>query len=411
MTKGTSPKEEKMKIVKPDYYDDFQCIAGDCPFTCCQDWKITVDKKTKKKWHGLKCPKEMNSDKKMLSNYITTVEDVEAIKLKEDGKCPFLDEQKLCHIVKIYGESAVSHTCHTFPRETHEFEQRRELSLTMGCPVALDLLFEKDEFKIVEEGESKAKDVNPLYFLMREKFTSLMANKDYSIEEVLKMIFFMMLSWDEKEQNGEEITYEDIQEAFEEAFLEQLKQAVDEANQDEFDIFMEQNELFLDLAENYRKKRIYTDVLEPLAKRAEIYERETLAQEGLKRREEFEKVLLSYDKEIRLLMTEELFTTLILPETDMYTMLLKLQWQGMTYAVLKQCLFLYWDEHEGLSREEMKKIVMVLIRMTGYTEADIEEYMENSFEEIIWDWGYFALCVGKGKREIAEINASMYLFE
>ena len=371
VTKGTSPKEEKMKIVKPDYYDDFQCIAGDCPFTCCQDWKITVDKKTKKKWHGLKCPKEMNSDKKMLSNYITTVEDVEAIKLKEDGKCPFLDEQKLCHIVKIYGESAVSHTCHTFPRETHEFEQRRELSLTMGCPVALDLLLEKDEFKIVEEGESKAKDVNPLYFLMREKFTSLMANKDYSIEEVLKMIFFMMLSWDEKEQN----------------------------------------ELFLDLAENYRKKRIYTDVLEPLAKRAEIYERETLAQEGLKRREEFEKVLLSYDKEIRLLMTEELFTTLILPETDMYTMLLKLQWQGMTYAVLKQCLFLYWDEHEGLSREELKKIVMVLIRMTGYTEADIEEYMENSFEEIIWDWGYFALCVGKGKREIAEINASMYLFE
>jgi lysine-N-methylase len=33
--------------------------------------------------------------------------------------------------------------------------------------------------------------------------------------------------------------------------------------------------------------------------------------------------------------------------------------------------------------------------MTGYEDADIREYLENSFASPIWDWGYFALVVGK----------------
>ena len=33
--------------------------------------------------------------------------------------------------------------------------------------------------------------------------------------------------------------------------------------------------------------------------------------------------------------------------------------------------------------------------MTGYEEADIYEYLENSFEELIWEWGYLALITGK----------------
>ena len=30
-------------IVKPDFYYKFICIAKDCDFTCCQEWKIAVD--------------------------------------------------------------------------------------------------------------------------------------------------------------------------------------------------------------------------------------------------------------------------------------------------------------------------------------------------------------------------------
>ena len=31
-------------------------------------------------------------------------------------------------------------------------------------------------------------------------------------------------------------------------------------------------------------------------------------------------------------------------------------------------------------------------------EADIYEYLENSFEELIWEWGYLALITGKPDR-------------
>ena len=109
--------------------------------------------------------------------------------------------------------------------------------------------------------------------------------------------------------------------------------------------------------------------------------------------------MLSYDKELRLIMVEELFSTLILPGTDMYSMLLKIQWLAMTYVVLRQYLFLFWDENESLSIEELKQIVVMLIRMTGYTEADLEEYLENSFEQIIWDWGYMSLILSLVKED------------
>ena len=39
-----------MKVLKPFYYDDFKCIAGDCIDNCCHaEWEISIDKKTYKK--------------------------------------------------------------------------------------------------------------------------------------------------------------------------------------------------------------------------------------------------------------------------------------------------------------------------------------------------------------------------
>ena len=42
-------KTERKKI-RPDYYDEFSCIAGQCPITCCQEWKIAVDADTNRRW-------------------------------------------------------------------------------------------------------------------------------------------------------------------------------------------------------------------------------------------------------------------------------------------------------------------------------------------------------------------------
>ena len=42
----------------PDYYNEFSCIAGDCPDTCCAGWQIVIDKKSLKKyWKSTKSKK------------------------------------------------------------------------------------------------------------------------------------------------------------------------------------------------------------------------------------------------------------------------------------------------------------------------------------------------------------------
>lgn len=63
-------------------------------------------------------------------------------------------------------------------------------------------------------------------------------------------------------------------------------------------------------------------------------------------------------------------------------------------SVLKWCL-----DADGISAEEaldyetVREYMVVISRMTGYEDEDIREYLENSFAELIWDWGYFALII------------------
>ena len=51
-------KTERKKI-RPDYYDEFGCIAGQCPITCCQEWKIAVDADTNRRWKKVLPPDTM----------------------------------------------------------------------------------------------------------------------------------------------------------------------------------------------------------------------------------------------------------------------------------------------------------------------------------------------------------------
>ena len=49
-------KTERKKIC-PDYYDEFSCIADQCPITCCQEWKIAVDADTNRRIRYLEIQK------------------------------------------------------------------------------------------------------------------------------------------------------------------------------------------------------------------------------------------------------------------------------------------------------------------------------------------------------------------
>ena len=58
-----------METFYPDYYSEFICTADNCPLTCCQEWKISVDDLTKEKWKTLTPPESAGGHKKNLNSF------------------------------------------------------------------------------------------------------------------------------------------------------------------------------------------------------------------------------------------------------------------------------------------------------------------------------------------------------
>ena len=110
-----------MKRIRPDFYNEFHCIADSCTITCCQEWKIAVDPDTNQKWKKVSAPADVPEQKKNLSAYTEKKDGLRVIQLDSDHRCPFLSENRLCRLVTAYGDKILSETCTTFPREIHRF--------------------------------------------------------------------------------------------------------------------------------------------------------------------------------------------------------------------------------------------------------------------------------------------------
>jgi hypothetical protein len=88
--------------MKPDYYEDFTCIADRCSFTCCREWKIGVDEDTFVKWKHTLTPNGMydtdrgkQAKKEKLSGYVRKKDGSRVIGLNKEKNCPFLNGKKL----------------------------------------------------------------------------------------------------------------------------------------------------------------------------------------------------------------------------------------------------------------------------------------------------------------------------
>ncbi len=383
-----------MREIKPDYYDRFVCVADQCPMTCCQEWKIAVDDKTRQQWKKVVPPEILDEkskvQKKNLAEYTCMKDGAYVIEMEKDHKCPFLDQDKLCRLVIAYGEEILSETCHVFPREVHEFGSRKEYSLMPCCPVVIDILKELDEVRWIGTDEKE----DELLFSIRSFFCNLMKKQEYTPDAALLLIYYIALDLLEESKDNEAVQ-EKLAFYQTQAAMQELWHAIDEVVLEAEYTFEERNELFLDLAENYRREGLYQELLGNAAVLAESYgenyEKESIIEELAG----FLPQVTEYEKLFRNFLVEELYADLLLPGGTLEDMVIKLQWIAMEYAAIRQILFLHWKEKGTLAYETVRKDMVVICRMMGYDEEDIHEYLENSFESLIWDWGYFALIVGK----------------
>lgn len=160
-----------MEYTYPDYYKKFRCIGGECRDNCCAaGWQITID------GESLECYSKMEGEIGVrLRNSI----DWENGMFEQfEHKCALLNEDGLCDVYCDAGEDRMCVLCQRYPRHYEEYENLREISLSVSCPEAARIVLEnrgRVGFYTEEDDEEEE----------YEDFDYLMFTKLLDIREVL----------------------------------------------------------------------------------------------------------------------------------------------------------------------------------------------------------------------------------
>ena len=182
-----------MEYIYPDYYDEFQCTADKCPNTCCAGWQIYIDEKSLKKYLKQKGP--------FGSRLKNSIDATEGCFHRYDNRCAFLNEENLCDICLEMGEQHLCRTCEQYPRHTEEYENVREVSLSLSCPEAAKIMLEKEDKTtfIHEEKEEESDDYDSFDFFLYTKLLDIRScildviqNREYSMAERMAYALAMM---------------------------------------------------------------------------------------------------------------------------------------------------------------------------------------------------------------------------
>lgn len=433
--------ENRKPVIEPDFYGDFHCIGGQCSFTCCKEWKIAVDPETKKRWRKMDVPGTILESGRVpehacvhaskstveLYQFVTKKDGADIIELLPNMRCPFLEDSELCRLVLDYGEACLSETCHVFPRETHEFADRTERTLVSCCPEIVDRLYTLKELHFTNlpyqdrafllEGKDKL-------FQIRNIMMYWLSDVSSSNEVNLKRTFFMLLDLLEKEKKAEKTVLKknagkkrsaeergrslvsvlaaeraadavntlDPGECLKEADVEKLTEMMLAMPKDTQASIEEQNALFLDITENYRKEERYQGLLNPLYAMAEQLSREF--QEADAARMDVvcalhAEVVVAYAPLLRNYLVAEAFATLLIPGCTLRDMVLQFEWMIMEYVLIVHAMVLQrLCEDAPLAYPKARELLILIARMTGYDGDEIEEYLRDSFENPVWPWGY-----------------------
>lgn len=176
-----------MLIAKPEYFDRFRCIAGDCPDSCCKEWDVQVDEASAAVYRSL--PGDLGN---RLREVLST-EDGETVMTIIDGRCPMWRQDGLCRIQAELGEAALCKTCREFPRLTHDYGDFVELGLELSCPEAAEFILNAGRPGIItteaEGGEEPEYDAEAMEVLKvsRETALDLLFDPSRSVPEALAL--------------------------------------------------------------------------------------------------------------------------------------------------------------------------------------------------------------------------------
>lgn len=208
-----------MKIVKPTFYKNFKCIAGDCPDSCCQGWEVDADSDSLEYYKTLDNSLEI---KKRIDSVLSKDEfDNTIFTLAPKKRCPFLNEENLCDMHIAIGGEHTPYTCRTFPRFIYDFGATREIGISFSCPVASDMMYNTESFDFETDINSDLPTLNDIdaekYFLLykgRAEAYKIAKDKNKSIRERLNDLLDLGVLLQEKlfpyDEGGDDIAFFDV---------------------------------------------------------------------------------------------------------------------------------------------------------------------------------------------------------
>ena len=168
-----------MKVYFPTYYNNFHCIADKCTHSCCIGWEVAVDDLTLKKYEQL--------GERSILEKITDG----CIGMTEEGRCPFLRADGLCHIIAEHGEGMVGEICREHPRFYHAIGDRVEMGIGASCPEAARLILSSDgydDFDSAERDCSPAEETDFDMLTHRNGIFSILSDRNERLADRLEMI-------------------------------------------------------------------------------------------------------------------------------------------------------------------------------------------------------------------------------
>ena len=171
-----------MLIVRPDYYDDFHCIADKCRHSCCKGWEIDIDDESLQRFRKIS-----GSFGKKLQHSISTEPSAHFI-LREDERCPFLLDDGLCEMILTLGEDSLCEICTEHPRFYNSFPDRLEMGLGACCEEVARLIVEgKESVRLIYESDAEEEpNAAPGIFLLRDNLFELLSDASLAFTERIK---------------------------------------------------------------------------------------------------------------------------------------------------------------------------------------------------------------------------------
>ena len=176
-----------MLTVRPDFYDDFACLASRCRHSCCVGWEIDVDPETLAFYSTLEGPLGRELREKI------ALKPTPHFRLTAGERCPFLRGDGLCRLILALGEDSLCDICALHPRFFNEFPGRMEMGLGLCCEEAARLLTGgKGPLRLVIEDDGEGAPAPPPLLELRGEIFAVLGDAARPLTERMKSALGLM---------------------------------------------------------------------------------------------------------------------------------------------------------------------------------------------------------------------------